>query len=137
MVSENKVISRIPKLSAKKRKNLRNNIDNRLKSNPEDTVASDVLAALNDFEESIPTPAKRKKTSSIKWEPQPTPRSYGRIDGKAVAYISKHEDHTNDRKYDFSVTVLGIDYPGRLDSVIDAKKIAWENYQERISQTEG
>jgi hypothetical protein len=137
MVSENKVISRIPKLTGKELKNLRYNIDNRLQSDPENIAALEVLAALNDFEESIPKSTKKKKTSSIKWEPQPSPKSCGRIDGKAVAYIFKHEDHSNDRKYDYSVAVLGTDIPGRLENVLEAKKVAWENYQELINQTEG
>ena len=137
MVSENKVISRIPKLTGKERKILRRNIDNVLQSNPEDIAALEVLAALNDFEESIPKPTKKKKTSSIKWEPQPTPKSCGKIDGKAVAYIFKHENHSNDQKHVYSVTVLGTDIPGRLENVLEAKKVAWENYQELISQTEG
>ena len=60
MVSENKVISRIPKLTGKELKILRNNIDNSLRSDPENIAALEVLAALNDFEESIPKPTKKK-----------------------------------------------------------------------------
>ena len=131
MDSENKVISRIPKLSGRERKVLRHNVDNKLQIDPDDTAAIEVLAALNDFEESIPKPTK-KKASSIKWEPQPSPKSCGKIDGKAVAYIFRQESDSNDRNHVFSVSVLGKDIIKRMDSVREAKQVAWDHYLELV-----
>ena len=134
MVSENKVVSRIPRFTGKERKILRRNVENRLQISPEDPSAVEVLAALNEFEKSMPKTSK-KKASRIKWEPQPSLKSCGRIDGKAVAYIFKQESDTNNRNSVFSVTVLGTHLPKRLDNVREAKQIAWDHYQTLINVT--
>ena len=134
MVSENKVVSRIPRFTGKERKILRRNVENRLQISPEDPSAVEVLAALNEFEKSMPKTSK-KKASRIKWEPQPSLKSCGRIDGKAVAYIFKQESDSNNRNSVFSVTVLGTHLPKRLDNVREAKQIAWDHYQTLINVT--
>ena len=63
MVSENKVVSRIPRFTGKERKILRRNVENRLQISPEDPSAVEVLAALNEFEKSMPKTSKKKAST--------------------------------------------------------------------------